>query len=317
MAAGGTAASCRSDGTACWRHSPGCDEPQRSHSQPHSDWSGRSHGVPMLSVTDVTSLHTTQHTRMLNYVKQKVPCAHGQPPKVSSCQHTSSCTMNILNIWAGDGSFVDISPCRVICKHSLFSVVTYAWEKWRYAMMPGSLVFSHDHFAWSSTGHHTVLGNVSGQWEDYVSRRNYSAAMLEELARQGWSYLTNINYKLTYLLTPWSIVLLEKLTGSAPSQETPRTLWNLKVHHRIHKCLPSVPILSQLQSPTPPTSRRSILILSSHLHLSLPNGLFPSGFPTRTLCTPLPSTQYAPHAPPISFFLILPPAQYWVRSKDP
>ena len=28
--------------------------------------------------------------------------------------------------------------------------------------------------------------------------------------------------KLTYLLTPWSTVLLEKLTGSAASQEIPR-----------------------------------------------------------------------------------------------
>ena len=34
---------------------------------------------------------------------------------------------------------------------------------------------------------------------------------------------------------------------------------------------------------------KSILILSSLLCLGLPNGLFPSGFPTRTLCTPLPS----------------------------
>jgi hypothetical protein len=33
---------------------------------------------------------------------------------------------------------------------------------------------------------------------------------------------------ITYLLTPWSSVL-EKLTGSAASQETPRILWNPKV----------------------------------------------------------------------------------------
>src|SRR5215510_3930399 len=29
-----------------------------------------------------------------------------------------------------------------------------------------------------------------------------------------------------------------------------------------------------------------MLILSSHLRLGPPNGLFPSGFPTNTLCTP-------------------------------
>ena len=41
---------------------------------------------------------------------------------------------------------------------------------------------------------------------------------------------------------------------------------------------------------SPPSSPRSIIILSYHLRLGLPNGLFPSGFPTKTLCTPLPSS---------------------------
>ena len=98
-----------------------------------------------------------------------------------------------------------------------------------------------------------------------------------------------------YLLTPWSRVLLEKLNGSAASQEIPRILWNPKVHYHTHKCPPPLPILSQLHPvPTTPSHFLNIhLILSSHLCLGLPNGLIPSGFPTRTLYTPLPSTARA------------------------
>ena len=106
---------------------------------------------------------------------------------------------------------------------------------------------------------------------------------LYKLALQCKSSIT----QLTHLLTPWSRVLLEKLTGSAASQEIPHIFGTW----RFITVLTSSRHLSlsnSIQSSQPsPTSWRSILILSSHLRLGLPSGLFPSGFPT--LCTPLPS----------------------------
>ena len=73
------------------------------------------------------------------------------------------------------------------------------------------------------------------------------------------------------------------------TQEIPRMLWNPKVHYRVHKCLPPVPILSQFDPVHAPTLTFliSILIFSSHLRLGFPSGLFASGFPTKTLCAPL------------------------------
>ena len=122
---------------------------------------------------------------------------------------------------------------------------------------------------------------------------------------------------LTYLLTPRCRVLLEKLTGSQLVKKfpafhgTPRFITALtSVRHL------SLSWASPIQSIYPhPTSWISILILSTHPRLGLPSGLLPSGFPTNTLYTPSPHP-HAPHAQPISFFSILSPAQYWVRSTN-
>ena len=96
---------------------------------------------------------------------------------------------------------------------------------------------------------------------------------------------------LTYLLTPWCSVLLEKLTGLQLVKKFPAFYGT----RRFITALTSVRHLSlscasPIQSTYPhPTSWRSLLILSTHLCLGLPSGLFPSGFPTKTLHTPLTS----------------------------
>ena len=72
---------------------------------------------------------------------------------------------------------------------------------------------------------------------------------------------------LTYLLTPCSRVLLEKLTGFAANQQIPRILWNTKVHHRAYKRQPPFPILSQLY-PIPTTPPHFLKI---HLNIILPS----------------------------------------------
>ena len=90
---------------------------------------------------------------------------------------------------------------------------------------------------------------------------------------------------LTYLFTPWCRVLLEKLTGLQLVKKFPTFHGTRRFITALTRvCQLSLSWASPIQSIYPhPTSWRYIPILFTHLRLGLPSGLFPSGFPTKTL----------------------------------
>ena len=60
-----------------------------------------------------------------------------------------------------------------------------------------------------------------------------------------------------------------------------------------HSQVPATSARSIQSMPLHSTTWRSIVLFSTHLRLGLPSGLFPSGFPTKTMYAPI--SGYMPH----------------------
>jgi hypothetical protein len=118
-------------------------------------------------------------------------------------------------------------------------------------------LWTYCNFSWNRE---TLMGTLREDPRTCVSLRNMSVHSLMEPN------------------SPW------EAASCAATQQIPSILWNPKVHYRVHKSRPLVHILSQIDPDhTIPSYLRSILILSIHLCLALPSGLFPPGFPTNIL----------------------------------
>ena len=119
-----------------------------------------------------------------------------------------------------------------------------------------------------------------------------------------------LTYLLTYLLTPWYRVLLEKLTASQLIKKFPafhgtrRFITALRSVRQL-----SLPWANPIQSIYPhPTSWRSNLILSTHLRSGLHSGLLPSGFRRKPYtpphrCNVMPLQNEPPTVFPFTQFL--------------
>ena len=155
------------------------------------------------------------------------------------------------------------------------------------------------------------------QWCNAHTKFRENRSIVEELKwRVRCQEFADVLYGTrTYLLTPRCRVLLEELTGLQLVKKFP-------AFHGTRRFITALTSVRHLS-----LSWASPIQSTSHLLEIHPNIIHPSTprspqwslslqFPHQDPIQPPSPHPYAPHAQPISFFSILSPAQYWVRSTD-
>ena len=153
-----------------------------------------------------------------------------------------------------------------------------------------------------------MLGGKSSDAPVVLDTSGLSLSRADQWAHWTHRTFTPVWTWLACLLTPWSKQSPWQANWFSASEEILRILRNPKVHYRVYKSPPSVPILSQINPVHSPHSTcwRSVLILSSHLRLGLPSDFAPLVSPPKP-CTHLFCFPYTLRASSISFFSIWSP----------